>query len=126
MKSILFCMVIGLLISVSALAHFDGAYMQQVDINGNTVTVGPISHAYPLITIDTGPRKGEQVIGHQHTYPENAAGAVSQTSSVNVDFGEEISPEGKDVHTREIKVRSTGKGGKSGNGKDCQAGTYRI
>ena len=113
MKSILFCMVIGLLISVSALAHFDGAYMQQVDINGNTVTVGPISHAYPIITIDRGPRKGEKVAGHQHIFPENAAGAVSQTSSVEVDFGEEISPEGRDVHTREIRVRSTGKGGKS-------------
>ena len=95
MKSILFCMVIGLLISVSALAHFDGAYTQVTDINGNLVTVGPISHAY------VG-KKAQ----HQHIFPENSAGAVSQTTTHKIDFGEETDSHGRNVATQKVRGKS--------------------
>ena len=95
MKWILFCMITVFFISVSALAHFDGSYTQVTDIDGNRVTVGPISHAY------VG-KKAQ----HQHIFPENSAGAVSQTTTHKIDFGEETDSHGRNVSTRKVRGKS--------------------
>ena len=84
-----------MLISVSALAHFDGSYTQVTDIDGNRITVGPISHAY------VG-KKAQ----HQHIFPENSAGAVSQTTTHKIDFGEETDSHGRNVVTRKVRGKS--------------------